>query len=168
MELMLAALLLAMVIMVFGNVVLRYIFNSGITVSEELSRYFFVWLTFLGAIVAMRENAHLGVSTMVERLPRSGQIACAAISQVLIVACCVLMIWGTAKQHEVNKTTFAPVTEMSMIWVHGVGYLTGVMIALLALLKLRRILAGTVTDSELVGVVEDEAFSAHPCRQKGE
>ncbi|NDY93052.1 TRAP transporter small permease, partial [Ideonella livida] len=45
----LVGLLAVMVVLVFGNVVLRYAFNSGITVSEELSRWAFVWLTFLGA-----------------------------------------------------------------------------------------------------------------------
>ena len=39
--------LATMVILVFGNVVLRYGFNSGITVSEEVSRWAFVWLLFL-------------------------------------------------------------------------------------------------------------------------
>ena len=55
--------LAVMVVLVFGNVVLRYGFNSGITISEELSRWLLVWLTFLGAIVAVREHAHLGVDT---------------------------------------------------------------------------------------------------------
>lgn len=45
--------LLAMVALVFSNVVLRYVFNSGIATSEELSRWLLVWLTFLGAIVAL-------------------------------------------------------------------------------------------------------------------
>ncbi len=45
-----------MAVLVFGNVVLRYGFNSGITASEELSRWLFVWMTFLGAIVAMRRH----------------------------------------------------------------------------------------------------------------
>ncbi len=161
-DLLLAGLLLAMVVMVFGNVVLRYAFNSGITVSEELSRYCLVWLTFAGAIGAMRENAHLGMSNFVERLSRKGRVACAAISQVLIVVCCVLLVWGTASQHEVNATTFAPVTQMSLIWIYGMGYLTGVTIALLALHKLWRILTGAVTDAELIGVAEDEALPAHP------
>ena len=49
-----------MVVLVFGNVVLRYGFNTGITVSEELSRWLFVWITFMGAIVAMKEGTHLG------------------------------------------------------------------------------------------------------------
>jgi TRAP-type C4-dicarboxylate transport system permease small subunit len=54
-----------MAAMVFGNVVLRYVFNSGIAVSEELSRWLFVWMTFLGAVVALKENAHLGTDMLV-------------------------------------------------------------------------------------------------------
>ena len=42
-EAVMALLLAAMVVLVFGNVVLRYVFNSGITISEELSRWLFVW-----------------------------------------------------------------------------------------------------------------------------
>ena len=60
--------LAAMCVLVFANVVLRYAFNTGITVSEELSRWLFVWMTFLGAIVAMREHGHLGMDSLVARL----------------------------------------------------------------------------------------------------
>jgi TRAP-type C4-dicarboxylate transport system permease small subunit len=45
-----AAALAMMAILVFSNVVLRYVFNSGITWSEEMSRFLFIWSTFLGAI----------------------------------------------------------------------------------------------------------------------
>src|SRR3546814_13072124 len=64
-EILLILLLSGMAIMVFLNVVLRYGFNSGINVSDELARYFFVWLPFIGAVVTFREHAHLGVETLV-------------------------------------------------------------------------------------------------------
>ena len=69
-EALLVLLLTLMVVMVFGNVVLRYGFNTGLDFSEELSRFFFIWITFLGAIIAMRENAHLGLDTLVRLLPQ--------------------------------------------------------------------------------------------------
>src|SRR5690606_28084867 len=59
--------LASMALMVFVNVVLRYGMNSGIAISDEMSRYFFVWLTFIGAVVAHRENLHMGVETVVSR-----------------------------------------------------------------------------------------------------
>lgn len=53
-NIIMATALAIMVVLVFGNVVLRYFFNSGITWSEEMSRYLFIWLTFLGAIGAFK------------------------------------------------------------------------------------------------------------------
>src|SRR5437870_12226400 len=80
-----------MVVMVFGNVVLRYGFNSGITVSEELSRWLFVWMTFLGAIVAMRKHAHLGTDTLIARLPIGARKLCFGIAHLLMLYMCWLM-----------------------------------------------------------------------------
>src|SRR5690606_39555369 len=68
--LIMVLLLAAMVLMVFGNVMLRYGFNSGILVSEELSRYCFVWLTFVGAVLTFREHSHMGIESLVQRLDR--------------------------------------------------------------------------------------------------
>src|SRR5262245_57590521 len=145
-----------MVLMVFGNVVLRYAFNSGIVVSEELARFCFVWLTFIGGVVAMREGTHLGMDNVVSKLSRRGQLACLAASQLLIVVCCTVLLWGTWRQHEINASTAAPVTGLSMIWIFGLGYVVGGGIALLALRELWRIVRGRVTDDELVQVRESE------------
>jgi TRAP-type transport system small permease protein len=84
-EVLMAAALAIMVVLVFGNVVLRYGFNSGITVSEEVSRWLFVWLTLLGAIVAMREHAHLGSDMLVSRLPVIGKKICLVVGHVLML-----------------------------------------------------------------------------------
>jgi TRAP-type C4-dicarboxylate transport system permease small subunit len=153
---LLAALLLGMVLMVFGNVVLRYAFNSGIVVSEELSRVFFVWLTFIGAIVAVRDGTHLGMDNVVEKLSRRGKLACLAASQALILMCCAIILWGTWRQHQINATTSMPVTGMSLIWIFGLGYVCGLCIGIQALRKLWRIATGRITDDELVQVREDE------------
>ena len=146
-----------MVLMVFGNVVLRYVFNSGIVVSEELSRFCFVWLTFIGAIVAVRDNAHLGMDNVVAALPRRGKLACLAASQLLILICCAVLFWGTWRQHEINASTTAPVTGMSMIWIFGLGYLCSVCIgAARAATRCWRIATGSIADDELVQVRESE------------
>ena len=161
-EAVLAALLLGMVLMVFGNVVLRYAFNSGISVSEELSRFFFVWLTFVGAIVAMHDGSHLGMDNFVSKLTRRGKLVCLTICQGLILLCCAMLFWGTWSQHEVNATTMAPVTGLPMIWVFGVGYLTSVAIAALAIHKLTRIFSGRITDAELIEISESEEVPHAP------
>ena len=74
-----------MVVLVFGNVVLRYTVNSGITASEELSRWLIVWLTFMGAVVALREHGHLGTDVLVSRLPVAGKKICLVIGQIAML-----------------------------------------------------------------------------------
>src|SRR5688572_11872475 len=87
-----------MVLMVFGNVVLRYGFNTGITVSEELSRWLFVWMTFLGALVALRRHEHLGTDSLVSRLPVAGKKICLGATHLIMLYMCWLMLKGGWQQ----------------------------------------------------------------------
>ncbi len=89
-----ACLLGCMVVLVFGNVVLRYAFNQGITVSEELSRIFFIWLTFLGAVVAMRDHAHLGVDSLVRRLSPTGARIALVAGHIMMFGATWLVLFG--------------------------------------------------------------------------
>lgn len=148
-ELLMVACLAAMVVMIFGNVVLRYAFDSGIAVSEELSRYLFVWLTFVGAVVVARENAHMGVETLVARLGTRGRGACMGLTDALVLMCCVLFFWGTWKQAPLNWTNVAPITGMSMFWVYGIGFFTSVGIGVIAAARLWRLATGRLRPGEL-------------------
>jgi TRAP-type transport system small permease protein len=143
-------------VMVFGNVVLRYGFNSGLDYSEELSRFLFIWITFLGAIIAMRENAHLGLDTLIRFLPRAGKKFCFGLSNLLMLGCCCLMFYGTWRQHQINATTFSAVTGIPMSWVYGVGYLASVAMGLLILRNLVKLALGRITDSDLIQVHDSE------------
>ena len=58
-NLMMVLALVSMIVLVFTNVILRYGFNSGISMSVELSRFLFVWVTFLGAVTALLRHEHL-------------------------------------------------------------------------------------------------------------
>lgn len=153
----LSALALAlMALMVFGNVVLRYAFNSGIAVSEELSRWLFVWLTFLGAMVALKEHAHLGTDMLVSRLGRGGKRVCMALSQLLMLGCTGLLFWGSWAQVKINWDVEAPVTGWSMAIVYAAGIAFAVPAGLLLLARLGRTLSGRLDDDELVMVQESE------------
>lgn len=150
--------MVAMVFMVFGNVLLRYAFNSGITVSVELSRYCFIWLTYIGAMVAMYEGGHLGVDTLVKHLPVLGKKLCLFLSESLMLFCNVLFFMGTYKMHELNASNISPVVGISMIWVYGIGYVVSVVMGTINLNVLLRLLGGKIADEDLVQVVETEGL----------
>jgi TRAP-type C4-dicarboxylate transport system permease small subunit len=166
-EIVLVALLAGMVLMVFGNVVLRYAFNTGIVISEEMSRYFFVWLTFIGAVVTFRENAHLGVETLVQRFGHRGRLVCMILTDALILLCCAVFFWGTWKQAGINASNVAPVTGMSMIWVFGIGFFTSLGIGIIAAIRLLKGLTGRVSDEELA-LFAGEGEAAQAIRERAE
>ena len=133
---MLAALMVAMVAMVFGNVVLRYAFGTGIVVSEELSRLGLVWLTFIGAVVAWRRGAHLGMDNFVALLPTTGRWLCRLASEALTLLCCAAVVAGTWQQHDISATTTSLVTGIPLIWMYGMGYVAGGCIGLMSIQRL--------------------------------
>jgi len=166
-EAVMVLLLAGMAVMVFGNVVLRYGFNSGIVISEEMSRYFFVWLTFIGAVVAFRESAHLGVETLVQRFGRGGRLFCMALSEIVILLCMAVLFWGTWRQAPINASMQAPVAGISMIWVYGIAFFTSIGIGVMAALRLFRILSGRISDEE-VQAFAGEGMAAQAVRERAE
>jgi TRAP-type transport system small permease protein len=150
-----------MVVMVFGNVVLRYAFNTGITVSEELSRWLFVWMTFLGAIVALRSHAHLGTDSLVARLPVRGKKVCLGASQLLMLFLCFVMGRGAWQQTLINAPTSSPVMELSMAWLYASGVLFAGFAALIIGNDFWRLVSGQTADDELVGIRESEEATPH-------
>jgi len=155
-EFLIALLLALMVVLVFGNVVLRYAFNSGITVSEEVSRWMFVWLTFLGAIVALKEHGHLGSDMLVSRLPVVGKRICLVLGQLLMLYVTWLLLRGAYEQARINLDVEAPVTGASVAIFYGAGVVFAISAAVLLLREMWRALSGQLSDDELVMVRESE------------
>ncbi|NIY94763.1 TRAP transporter small permease [Salipiger sp. HF18] len=135
-ECALVVLLAGMTLMVFANVVLRYGFGSGIDVSEELSRFFFVWLIFIGAIVAMRRNMHMGFDLVVATVSAPVRRVLLTIANGAVLGVCILILVGTLQQFHVNATNIAPVTRMPMIWVFGVLIPMSALVGLMAGLRM--------------------------------
>lgn len=148
--------LAAMVVMVFGNVVLRYAFNSGITVSEELSRWLFVWMTFLGALIALRTHHHLGSDTLVSRLPVLGKKICLGFTHLLMLFLCAMLFRGSWQQTAINWSTTSAVMEVSMAYFYASGLFFSVIAFLFILSDFWKLISGQLKETELIGVVESE------------
>jgi TRAP-type C4-dicarboxylate transport system permease small subunit len=155
-EVTIALALAVMVVLVFGNVVLRYAFNSGITVSEEVSRWLFVWLTFLGAIVALKEHGHLGSDMLVSRLPTVGKKVCLVAGHLLMLYITWLLFSGSLAQAKINWEVEAPVTGASVAIFYSAGIVFSVSAGILLLYELWLALTGQLSDADMVMVKESE------------
>lgn len=152
--------LLLMVALVFGNVVLRYVFNSSIVVSEEVSRWLFVWITFLGAVIALRERAHLGTDALVSRLSVRGKRLCLAVGHACMLYVCWLVFQGSLEQTRINTTVLAPSTELPMAIVYAAGVVFGVSAAGMLLLDLWLMWTDRLGEEQLVMVQESEDLAS--------
>ncbi|MDQ2081372.1 TRAP transporter small permease [Xanthobacteraceae bacterium Astr-EGSB] len=148
--------LAAMLVIVFGNVVLRYVFNSGISICEELSRMLFVWMTFIGAVVAVAEGTHLGMDSVIQRLPRKGVIICAIVSDLMIVACTMLVAHGAWQQTIVNMDNVAPVSQVPLGFVHASVLVASVAIILITSGRFWRVVTGRAGEHDLIQVRDSE------------
>ncbi len=158
-----ALLMAIMVVLVFGNVVLRYFFHTSWLISEELSRWLFVWMVFIGAIVALRDRGHLGTDMVLVRLPVKARRACVVVGHVVMLYITWLMLVGSWDQVQFNAGTEAAVSGLPV----SLLYLSGVVFAVSALAILAydlwRLVTGKVLDDELVMVQESEELAAlHP------
>ena len=108
--------LAGMVVAVFVNVVLRYVFHTSIVSYEEISRLLFVWLVAVGAIVAAFEGSHLGFDMVTSRVGPGTRKALFWLSQLLIAACMALLLWGSWEQVVAGWNSYSTVLGYRWRW----------------------------------------------------
>jgi TRAP-type C4-dicarboxylate transport system permease small subunit len=94
------AMMAVMVLLVFMNVVSRYIFNHSIIWAEEVSQYLMVWVAFLGAGLALREGRHVAIEMLQDRLPSTARrMTRHLVALLLIVFMGILTVLGFQFAH---------------------------------------------------------------------
>lgn len=94
-EVLLALLLAAMTLLTFTQVVLRYLFNTGLIWALEATVYLFAWLILLGISYGVRVHAHIGVDLLVKSLPPAPRriVGLVAIGLSILYSC--IMLYGS-------------------------------------------------------------------------
>lgn len=94
-EVVIGLLILSASVILFANVVARYVFNLGFPWAEELVRYEIVWMVFLGGSVAAREGIHIGVDIIVKFAPPAiSKLVKLCIHSVSILFCVLVVFYG--------------------------------------------------------------------------
>lgn len=155
-DILLGLMTAAIIIIVFLNVVMRTLFNSGFAWSEELSRYLFVFITYIGAISAMRSNSHLGMDTLVIRLSRKGKLFSYILSQSLITILMIMLAHGNFKMVIQSMGAKTAALGIPFSFLYGIGIVTGVAIAVNAVANIFKIIKDPAEVEQLVKMHESE------------
>ena len=151
-EALMAFFLAVMIVLVFTNVVLRYVFSTGFEWSEEIARLCFIYLVYLGAIGTMRENQHLIIDSVLSRIPDIWQKAIYFLVQVGIIWMMVVLTRGSWQLVMQNLGDRWVATQFPIYLVYAVGLVTGVSIIVIALANLYRLVVLKRPVGELLSV----------------
>ena len=91
----LALIMTVMLVVVSAQVWYRFVLNNPLAWSEEVARYLFVWISFLGSAVGVRMNVHLGIDLIDKVLsPRGRKIMTVAVNLLIQIFLVVVIFWG--------------------------------------------------------------------------
>lgn len=131
-------------LLIFANVVLRYGFSSGIPFAVEVSRVVLVWVIFMGSVVALAKGAHLGVESLVVRLPQKARLACFLVSYGLMLWCCWLLAEGSWALTVIEWSNILALSGIPVGALYAAGLVAAILMALVLLLDLWRALRGSL------------------------
>ena len=153
-EILIAIFLALMILMLFMNVVLRQ-FGKGFALSEEIARFAFIYLVYLGSIGAARENRHLLIDSILLRIPALAQKLLYALIQVCIIWLMGILTtgaWGLTYQNRADRWV---ATQIPIVMIHGIGVLTCGAIIIISLANLFQLIVLKKSVKALVASPDD-------------
>jgi TRAP-type transport system small permease protein len=135
-EYLCAALLIVIIATVFVNVVGRYFFNNPFHGSDEVAQFLFLWLSYIGALAALMAGRHYSVSNLVDMLPPMARAAAATISDLIVLAMLLVLVWYGWQLVERLSFQTSPALGIPVYYVYFALPLTSALMALVICAKI--------------------------------
>lgn len=140
-EILIALFLAIMIILTFANVVLRFVFHKGFAYSEEVARISFIYLVYLGSIVAMKENNHLMVDSLITKVPIAAKKVIYFLIQVITIWIMALLTQGAWQVSLLNKNNSWVVTHYPVFFIQFAGVVLGIAFIIICIVNLIKLIA---------------------------
>ena len=124
-ELTLCAILVAIVLITFIQVLFRYIFHLSLAWSEELAKYLFLWLAALSAAYAFKTGSHFALRFLVDRMGKKLRGFVQNLVVVLVSLFLVIFVWKALEYTISMSNQVAPSTQISMVWPYSSAVVGG-------------------------------------------
>ena len=102
----------AMVLLIFINVIGRYVFNFTFVSFEEISRILFVWCTYLGSAIAIKEGTHVRVDIVVNALKPKARKIVDIVANLIVSFILVVTIYTMKDLIAINISNPLPLTKI--------------------------------------------------------
>lgn len=131
-----AALLVLLVLIITQEVFFRYVFNNPAKWSEELAIALLIWFGYLGITIGYRDNRHLCITFFFDQLPPAGQKVLDVFSDSVMLFFCLLMAHQGIQVTRLDVLNTMPATGVSMAWVSVVLVISGCTMALEGVIRI--------------------------------
>jgi TRAP-type C4-dicarboxylate transport system permease small subunit len=120
-------LLLLVFLVVLSQVLMRYLFAWPNPWSEELSRFSFIWLSMLGAAVAVERRSHFGFDQVVKRLSPARRLWARRFATAVVVAVALLLIGAGLALVRLARGQHSAALDVPMSWVYAAVPVSGLL-----------------------------------------
>jgi TRAP-type transport system small permease protein len=139
-ETLVGALMAAMILDIFAQVVFRYGLQSSLSWSEELARYLFVWVIFVGASVAVRRGQHIALTALTGALPEPLRSFATALTLVAFMAFLLVLAWASIPLIANARFAVSSELEIPIAWVYAAAPVGALLSVLHLVNRLMRII----------------------------
>jgi TRAP-type C4-dicarboxylate transport system permease small subunit len=101
----------------FAQVITRYLLSDPLIWSEELARYLFVWVSMIGAALAIREGGHFGLDLLIRPMPKLKPVLGPVVTLVVVIFLVVLLKTGI-DETRLASMQYAMTFGMRMHWAY--------------------------------------------------
>lgn len=122
-DLCLITMFAGMVGIIFFQVIMRYLFNNSLSWSEELGKFLFVWISWLGISIGHRRQEHIKITLLVGKLPYRWQKGLEVISELLLIVICGVTLYYSLVMIQIQIPIPYAGIKISTAW----GYLAVVL-----------------------------------------
>ena len=106
------------VVVIFVQVICRYVLQVALPWTEEFARYAFLWLIFLANALAERQKEHFRVSYFVEQAPRRLRYVFWAFGEILIFIFFIWLLMDSLQFVQMGKRMISTVMQLRLDWVY--------------------------------------------------
>jgi TRAP-type C4-dicarboxylate transport system permease small subunit len=104
----------AMAVVVFLEVIFRYLIRLPLFWTEELARYCLVWASLLGASVALKKGEHIAITLFTDRLPKRAGLAFEQAAHISVAFILAVMLWGGVALVFITRSQISPALRIPM------------------------------------------------------
>lgn len=126
----------AMTLIIFLQVISRYVFNSPLVWSEELSRYLFVWISFLAIADAVRTKSHIALSVLTDKMSEDKKIIISKLNNCLVFIIGIIITYGGIILMNLGVHQSSATLGVPMFLVYLVIPVSGILISIFSIEKI--------------------------------